>query len=153
MWTWLIVSVNEPIVHYQSCGRHSVSAASCRHVERKWPPRAVSHASGGGGCGGRRRRSSLTLRVLAETAKLDGFAYTLTHAVCRRGEGGALSVPGHLVQTPTADLLQSSALVINHGTAARRRRAIPARDAVFGLRDGERFHPSFNRSAICRIRS
>lgn len=118
-------------------------------------PLATRAARGGGccHCGGRRRRSSLTLRVLAETAKLDGFAYTLTHAVCRRGEGGALSVPGHLVQTPTADLLQSSALVINHGTAARRRQAIPARDAVFGLRDAERFHPSFNRSAICRIRS
>lgn len=41
-------------------------------------------------------------------------------------DGGALSVPGHLVQTPTADLLPSFALVINHGTAARRRQPIPA---------------------------
>lgn len=29
MWTWLIVSVNEPIIHYPSSGRQSVSAASC----------------------------------------------------------------------------------------------------------------------------
>lgn len=100
----------------------------------------------------------MTLRVLAETAKLDGFAYWRTHAVCMAacsGGGSALSVPGHLVQTPTADLLQSFAAVINQ----RHRSPSPpthtcktTRDAIFCLRHGEISHPFLNFSAICRIR-
>lgn len=33
MWTWLIVSVNEPIVHYQSSGRQCESSILLTHLE------------------------------------------------------------------------------------------------------------------------
>lgn len=70
------------------------------------------------------RRSSLSPHVLAETAKLDRFAYahaqTCMHAhthnsnSCLFLRGNALFVPGHLVKT--ADLLLRPAMAINQHT-------------------------------------
>lgn len=129
MWTWLIVSVNEPIVHYQSSGKHSMRATSCWHIKRKRPPHAIPKVCTAPPCNCRwgLQKSSLMLCVLVEAAKLDRFAYTqkhththrhshnLNHSQLWRGGGGtALFVPGHLVKTPTDDLLLSSPLVINH---------------------------------------
>lgn len=106
------VWAQHPVDTFRGNGRHMPFATYARHC--------------GGNCRWRRRRSSLTPHVLAETAKLDGFAYTHVATVhtCMQfvlppvQEGGnALSVPGHLVQTPTADLLLRPATVINHSGA------------------------------------
>lgn len=56
------VWAQHPVDTFRGNGRHMPFATYARHC--------------GGNCRWRRRRSSLTPHVLAETAKLDGFAYT-----------------------------------------------------------------------------